>query len=746
MRILFVLKGLASVRHFEDVIALLADAGHQILLAPNNFGGEDKLPDILAAHANCSVVACSTRRAESAGTVAILRSARNYLRYQTPALAGAVANRRRALATLAREVSDGARELPGDLPDLLAPLSAQEARRLGETFDELEQLVPPDPRFERFIASQRPDVLLITPLVFYAAVQADFVKAARRLGIPSAYLLFSWDNLSNKGVMHERPDRTFVWNAAQKQEVVTLHGVAPDTVSVTGAPRFDWFFRCTASTTREAFCEAVGLDPRQRLIAYLGSSPFVSAREPAFTATWIEALRASSDGQLRNAQVVVRPHPRMREVWQEYPAFAAQSRSRSTLPGVAVTHAKSLTGEQGLFDTLYHADAVVGLNTTAELEAGILGKPVYTIRTPEFAPGQTGSHHFHYLLREQGGFVECAETLEQHCAQLAGGLRGQVDRAGLRAFIERFLRPHGLATPVAPLLANEIEAWARQASHGRTDGVVAEAAPRPSLWTRLTTGWRRTDRAAAASAVSELSEPGQPEKARVVYEKTPLFILAATQAERERCLDPGREQPWTVAWLDDNVQPGDVVYDIGANVGVFSLIAAANLDGRGAVIAFEPGYASYGRLCENIRLNRFTRFIVPVPVPLSDQPGVHRFRYKSMEPGRDGHHLSAQPWHPADKIKVSDQPMLAVSLDQAVQDFGVPPPTLIRLDADGAEHLVLRGAGPVLHAEALRGIIAAIDPKCEASVLDTLEQAGFRCTDRFGDGQSRGPRSAVFRR
>ena len=141
MRILFVVRALTNLRHFEDVIALLADAGHQLLFAPRNAGGE--LPDILAAHANCSVAAYSVRRTESANTVAILRSARDYLRYQTPALAGAVANRRRALSSLVHVVSEGSRELPGDLPDLLAPLNVQEARRLDETFDELEGLVPP---------------------------------------------------------------------------------------------------------------------------------------------------------------------------------------------------------------------------------------------------------------------------------------------------------------------------------------------------------------------------------------------------------------------------------------------------------------------------------------------------------------------------------------------------------------------------------------------------------------------------
>ena len=94
------------------------------------------------------------------------------------------------------------------------------------------------------------------------------------------------------------------------------------------------------------------------------------------------------------------------------------------------------------------------------------------------------------------------------------------------------------------------------------------------------------------------------------------------------------------------MRPGDVVYDIGANVGVFSLIAAANLGGDGTVVAFEPGFATFARLCENIRLNNFTRVIIPVPVPLSHQSGLQRFRCKSMEPGQSRHRFSAQAWPP----------------------------------------------------------------------------------------------------
>lgn len=734
MRILFVLKGLALVRHFDEVLTRLAD-DHQIVLAPTKFGDDHVLPEALSKHPNCSVLTASPKRSEGSLAVGTLRSARDYLRYHEPTLAGASANRRRALSHLVHVVSRGARTLPDDLPDSLVPLSAQEGRVLRKTFGHLESLIPADPQFEQFLTDQNPDVLLITPLVSFGGLHSDFVKAARRLGIPTACLVFSWDNLTNKGVMHEPPDRTFVWNDTQRKEAVDLHGLEPSTVVTTGAPRFDPFFRQTVSTTREAFCTGLGLDPGRPLVAYLGSSPIVSAQEPVFVTRWVEAIRGSTNPVLRKAQIVIRPHPRMKAIWQDYPAFAKKGPSDVRYPGVAVTVPKSVDGDAGLFNTLSHADAVVGLNTTAELEAGIVGKPVYSIRVPEFASGQSGSHHFHYLLREHGGFVECADTLEQHLAQLAAGLSGDFDADRLEAFIQRFVRPHGLDTPVAPLMAEAIAEWARQAVSD--PGKPPPAAPQAQ--------GQVTSEAKLVADVGHEATAGAS-KAQVVYDKAPLFILADTHAEREWRLDPGRKEPWTVAWLDENVGPGDVVYDIGANVGVFSLIAAANLGKKGTVVAFEPGFATFARLCENIRLNNFTRAIIPVPLPLSNQSGLQRFRYKSMEPGQSRHRFSAQAWNPEGKIKSTDQPMLAMSLDQAVRDFGVPPPTLIKLDVDGAETLVLRGGSETVRHPALRGVIAEIDPECEEAVLSILSQSGLTLVDRHKRKKKPGPWYGIFRR
>ena len=598
MRILFVLKGLALIRHFDGVMARLADAGHQILLAPTKFGDEESLPDALATHANCTVISDSAKRRGGVLGVSILRHVRDYVRFQEPALAGAEANRRRALANMVRVVSHATRELPPDLPDLRVSLNGHEVNRLRKAFSQLEALIPPDPGIMQFMTAHRPDVLLVTPLVSFGGLQSDFVKAARALGIPSACLVFSWDNLSNKGMMHERPDRTFVWNELQRQEAIELHGVDAGTVVATGAPRFDSFYRMRPSTTRATFCHALGLDPGKRLIVYLGSSPMVSPREPEFAERWVDTLRASSVEALRDAQIVIRPHPRLKPVWHEHPRFAKKTPPERRYPGVAVTDAKSATGDQALFDTLFHADAVVGLNTTAELEAGVLGKPVYTVRATEFAAGQTGSHHFHYLLRDQGGFVEYADTLEQHLTQLADGLAGRFDRDQLRTFVERFLRPRGIDTPVSPLLAAEIERWATEATS--TDASAGAPTRRPDTAPEGPAGAPSDARLKTHDVAGpESGWVDQPTKTQVVYDKHPLFIYVSTHMEREWRVAPGAKEPWTVAWLDDSVRPGDVVYDIGANVGVFSLIAAANLDGQGSVVAFEPGYANFSRLCEN---------------------------------------------------------------------------------------------------------------------------------------------------
>jgi hypothetical protein len=291
-------------------------------------------------------------------------------------------------------------------------------------------------------------VILITPLIDFGSYQTDYVKSAHSLGIPIAFLPFSWDNLTNRGLVRIPPDRALVWNEQQKREAVTYHGIRSDDVVVTGAPRFDDFFAMGPSTTREEFCARAGLDAARPFVLYLCSSHFVAPDEVAFVRTWARAIR--DDPSLSGCGILVRPHPANLEPWMD-------ARLDEIGNAAVWTEPPKVQADPALYDSLSHAAAVVGLNTSAMIEAGILDKPVLTLVMDEFAGGQEQTLHFHYLRASNGGLLHEAYSLEDHARQLGAALRRPGADEQVRRFVERFVRPRGLATPVTPIMVEEIE-------------------------------------------------------------------------------------------------------------------------------------------------------------------------------------------------------------------------------------------------------------------------------------------------
>jgi hypothetical protein len=363
-------------------------------------------------------------------------------------------------------VSKREEEVSTQFGELLLAMNSREQRRLDRILAKLETAVPIDPDAHAFVASQAPDLLVVSPLVGVGFSQADFVRSARQQGIPSALLVFSWDNLSNKGLMHEVPDRVIVWNDTQREEAVSLHQCPPERVVVTGAPRFDEFFEMRSLIERAALCEAIGFNPDRPIVAYLCSSRFVAGEERQFVERWIAELRGSADPALAQCGIIIRPHPAGVKAWHVEPRTVVRwpkpARDKASVskpfadPQTVVMTSTLQNADQVLFDTVFHSAAVVGLNTSAEIEAAIVGRPVFTILDPA-AEGQTGTLHFHYLLREHGGHVSLADTFDDHRRQLSEALAGRYEPGAIEAFVRRFVRPHGLDQPVSPLVAAAIE-------------------------------------------------------------------------------------------------------------------------------------------------------------------------------------------------------------------------------------------------------------------------------------------------
>jgi hypothetical protein len=459
VRILVQVTDTTMLRHFTDVMLALADRDHDVHVASSEGRADLPPPAALKDHPRISFMSCPERRGDEwAEWLPALRAIRDYLRYLEPRFAAAGklrsrARRKAVAATLggehvAAQCPRCSTTLEGDA--LMRMLLPDEARRiLDGNLAFLDATVPSDGGIQAFLREQDPDLVMVTPLVKFGTVQADYVKSAAALGIPVAFPVFSWDNLSTKGLVHAMPDRVLVWNDRQRDEAVEMHGVPAERVVVTGAPRFDRFFAMTVHTSRDQFCAAHGLDASRPIVTYLCSSQFVAAREREFVSRWIDEI--SGHPALASANIVIRPHPREKGQWKWF---------RASRPNVAVTPPVSISTDQTLFDTLFHSAAVVGLNTSAQLEAGIVGRPVFTMLAPDFAEGQQGTLHFEYLLKGHGGFVELAADFAEHARQLASAVTGEYDCSAIRPFVEHFLRPHGRDLPVTPIVVHALETLA----------------------------------------------------------------------------------------------------------------------------------------------------------------------------------------------------------------------------------------------------------------------------------------------
>jgi hypothetical protein len=297
----------------------------------------------------------------------------------------------------------------------------------------------------------------VSPLVQFRSRQREWVRAARGLGIGTMACVYSWDVLTNRGLMHALPDRVAVWNDAQRNQAIELHGAKEETIVVAGAWPYDHWFGWQPSRSRSEFCGQLGLAAERATVLYACSSPFIADREREAVAGWVQALRASGDPRVSTANVVVRPHPLSGAQWRERPL--------DDLAGVTIFPPLGADpvddpSRKDYFDSIAHADAVVGVNTSALIESAILDRPALAFPGPTFRSRQEELPHFGLLVGE-GGAVRASGSMDEHVAQLSEALADPAREAPRRRrFVESFIRPRGATSPTERVVA-VVEALSR---------------------------------------------------------------------------------------------------------------------------------------------------------------------------------------------------------------------------------------------------------------------------------------------
>ena len=212
------------------------------------------------------------------------------------------------------------------------------------------------------------------------------------------------------------------------------------------------------------------------------------------------------------------------------------------------------------------------------------------------------------------------------------------------------------------------------------------------------------------------------------YRFGPIRMRVDSWVEYEYRLREAEKEPQTIAWIEALFKPGDVFYDIGANVGSYSLVAHRFCGGDLRVYSFEPGFVTYPQLCHNLDLNDVGNQVVPLQVALEEHTGLANFHYQNLHVGGALHAMD-QPIddHGERFTPVSSRLTLCYRLDDFVQQFELPAPNHVKIDVDGAELKVLRGAVETLKSPEVKSLVLEMyddKPYC-ASIGQLLSSYGF---------------------
>lgn len=179
-------------------------------------------------------------------------------------------------------------------------------------------------------------------------------------------------------------------------------------------------------------------------------------------------------------------------------------------------------------------------------------------------------------------------------------------------------------------------------------------------------------------------------------------MLVSNEWERFRVETVATKEPETVEWILENFRAGDTLFDIGANIGIYSILAAA-LNPEGTVVAVEPMPANFARLCQNAVVNELQNFR-PYCLAVAARSGLGTFNFASLQEGSSMHSIGASgATEQFGETVVFRSGIGLVTLDDLAGVAGAP--SLIKIDVDGGEDDILAGAGGVLRDPTLRSAL-----------------------------------------
>ena len=189
------------------------------------------------------------------------------------------------------------------------------------------------------------------------------------------------------------------------------------------------------------------------------------------------------------------------------------------------------------------------------------------------------------------------------------------------------------------------------------------------------------------------------------------------------------KEPETLDWID-NMPMDSIMWDIGANIGAYSLYASKTKGSK--VFAFEPSVFNLELLARNIYKNNLQHKICIVPIALSDKTNFNYLHLSLTEWGSALSTFGEEFGWDGKKINKNFQfKTIGISMDNAVDYLNIPPPDFIKMDVDGLEHIILLGGKNVLSK--VQGILIEVNDNFKDQVdgvSKILSSAGLKLTHK----------------
>ena len=210
--------------------------------------------------------------------------------------------------------------------------------------------------------------------------------------------------------------------------------------------------------------------------------------------------------------------------------------------------------------------------------------------------------------------------------------------------------------------------------------------------------------------------------------KTRATFIVNNYREIDRLDRYFTKEPETIQWIQEYIRPGEILFDIGANIGQYSIFCAVTKKGT-VVYSFEPSAANFARLNENISVNGLSGSVIPYNLAFSDKTNLARFQITTLKPGYAMHQLedrdNSSYLDPSQYSHV--QGIFTTSMDEAINRLGLPIPHHIKIDVDGVENLIVRGGGSLLKQPCLKTVMLEIDAPNKDYIVDAMTSYGFVC-------------------